>query len=512
MITSGDQKSSLLHNILAFCLLDRNDDSAILENGDGTWTGDGSHEHPYLIDWVPNDSLHARKYSTAKKRTIIALSAISSLSVAFASSVYTGGLSSVRQYFGVSDEAATLGLSLFVLGFAIGPLIWAPLGETFGRRKIFLIAFSMFTIFNLAAAVSPNFASLVVLRAFAGIFGSAPLTNSGGIVADLYSAEHRGLAAVFYSGATFLGPVLGPIAGGFLGESKGWRWIEGLLAIYTGFMLILGYLFVPETFGPVLLRRRAALLSQSTGKVFATRFDHQQPAGSLWQRVKISTRRPLVLLISEPIVAALAFYNALIYGTTYLLLAALPVIFQGVRGWSPGIGGLAFISIAIGMAIAMVYMIFVNRRYTQVWKNSAIQQLPPEARLPSCKVGAIIIPLGLFLFAWSNAPSVHWAVCMIGTALFGFGNISVSLGLVNYIVDSYVTYAASALAASTVLRSLCGAAFPLFTTYMYKGLGIHWASSVPAFLSLACLPVPFILSKYGHQIRQCSKFAVEMTE
>ncbi|KAL3477408.1 major facilitator superfamily domain-containing protein [Aspergillus californicus] len=504
-------KTSPLHNLLAFCLLNRNDDVAILENGEGTWTGEGSHEHPYLIDWIPNDTLHARNYSTAKKRTIITLSAVSTLSVAFASSVYTGGLSSVRQYFGVSDEMATLGLSLFVLGFAIGPLIWAPLGETFGRRNIFLIAFSMFTIFNLAAAVSPNFASLVVFRAFAGIFGSAPLTNSGGIVADLYTAEHRGLAAVFYSGATFLGPILGPIAGGFLGESQGWRWIEGLLAIYTGLMLILGYLFVPETFGPVLLRRRAALLSESTGKVFATSFDRQHPAGSLSQRVKISIRRPLVLLFTEPIVAALAFYNALIYGTTYLLLAALPVVFQRVRGWSPGIGGLAFIPIAIGMAIAILYMIFVNRRYTQVWEKSANHELPPEARLPSCKVGATVIPIGLFLFAWSNAPSVHWAVCMIGTALFGFGNISVSLGLVNYIVDSYVTYAASALAASTVLRSLCGAAFPLFTTYMYEGLGIHWASSVPAFLALACLPLPFVLSRHGHRIRRRSKFAAEMT-
>lgn len=209
---------------------------------------------------------------------------------------------------------------------------------------------------------------------------------------------------------------------------------------------------------------------------------------------------------------ALALYMSFIYGTTYLLLAALPIVFQNIRGWSPGTGGLAFISIAIGMFFATGFMVFVNRRYARSFKISRAGRLPPEARLLAGKVGAVLIPIGLFIFAWTNSPSIHWAVCMVGTAMFGFGNICVSLALVNYLVDSYAAYSASALAAATVMRSLCGAAFPLFTTYMYKGLGIHWASSVPGFLSLTCLPAPFLLSKYGPQLRRISKFASTMSE
>ncbi|KAB8269329.1 major facilitator superfamily domain-containing protein [Aspergillus minisclerotigenes] len=477
------------HRVWLFFLLGTTNSRKIVGNVDHQWLGNGTRDNPYIVSWPANDALNGRNYGTVRKVSIIALSGLSTLSVAFASSAYSGDLSSVCQYFEVSDDAATLGL------------------EAFGRRIVFLATFSLFTLFNIAAAISTNFASLVIFRALAGMFGSAPLTNSGGVVADLYSVETRGLAAVFYSCATFLGPVLGPIAGGFLGEAQGWRWVEGLLAIYSGFMLILGILCVPETFSNVLLRRRATMLSMQTGKFYVTSVDHRNPPGALAEGLQVSLTRPLRLLAKEPIVVVLALYMSFLYGTTYLLLAALPIVFQRVRGWSPGMGGLAFVPIAIGMLFATAFMIFINRQYTRKVRASETGQLPPEARLPSGKAGAALIPMGLFLFAWTNSPSIHWAVCMVGTTFFGFGNICVTLALVNYLVDSYVTYAASALAAATVMRSLCGATFPLFTTYMYDELGIHWASSVPACLSLACLPAPYLLSKFGPRIRRRSQFA-----
>ncbi|KAE8418024.1 major facilitator superfamily domain-containing protein [Aspergillus pseudocaelatus] len=399
------------HRIWLFFLLGTSNSRKIVGNID---------HHPYVVSWPANDALNGRNYGTMRKISIIALSGLSTLSVAFASSAYSGDLSSICQYFEVSDEAATLGLSLYVLGFAIGPLLRAPMSEAFGRIIVFLVTFSLFTIFNIAAAISANFASVVIFRALAGMFGSAPLTNSGGVVADLYSAETRGLAAVFYSCATFLG-----------------LWVEGLLAIYSGIMLILGVLCIPETFSNVLLRRRAVMLSMKTGKLYVTSVDHRNPPGSLAERFQVSTTRPLHLLSKEPIVVVLALYMSFLYGTTYLLLAALPIVFQRVRGWSPGMGGLAFVPIAIGMLFATAFMVFINRQYTRKFRASETGQLPPEARLPSGKVGAALIPIGLFLFAWANDPSIHWAVCMVGTAFFGFGNICVTLALVNYLVDSY---------------------------------------------------------------------------
>ncbi|KAJ5784595.1 uncharacterized protein N7503_009807 [Penicillium pulvis] len=87
--------------------------------------------------------------------------------------------------------------------------------------------------------------------------------------------------------------------------------------------------------------------------------------------------------------------------------------------------------------------------------------------------------------------------------------VFVFLGVMNYLIDAYTIYAASVLAANSIIRSCFGAGFPLFTTYMYNNLGIHWASCVPAFLSLACVPFPFIFYRYGPAIRRKCKYAAE---
>ena len=193
------------------------------------------------------------------------------------------------------------------------------------------------------------------------------------------------------------------------------------------------------------------------------------------------------------------------------MFGAFPIVFQEVRGWSQGIGGLAFLGVAVGILMGVGYSIWDNRRYTAVEKEHG-GEAPPEARLPPALVAAVALPIGIFWFAWTNYPSIHWIVCIIGTAPFGFGMVLVFLALMNYLIDAYTIYAASVLAANSVLRSLFGAIFPLFTTYMYRNLGIHWASSVPAFLALICTPAPFVFYKYGEQIRMKCKFAKEAHE
>ncbi|KAG6004772.1 Efflux pump fub11, partial [Claviceps maximensis] len=131
------------------------------------------------------------------------------------------------------------------------------------------------------------------------------------------------------------------------------------------------------------------------------------------------------------------------------------------------------------------------------------------ARLPPALLGAVLLPVGLFWFAWTNGIDVHWAVPIVGSGVFASGLVLVFLSLTNYLIDSYVIYAASVLAASAVLRSLFGAVFPSFTSYMYRDLGLHWASSVPAFLSLACLPFPFLFYKHGERIRKRCRYSAE---
>jgi hypothetical protein len=160
------------------------------------------------------------------------------------------------------------------------------------------------------------------------------------------------------------------------------------------------------------------------------------------------------------------------------------------------------------MIIAVMLVPLGNKQYMRTAaEHGGIA--PPEARLVSAMTGAVAIPIGLFWFAWTNYPSIHWISPIMAGAPFGFGMVIIFLAVTNYLIDAYTIFAASVLAANSVLRSLFGFAFPLFTKYMYQNLGIHWASSVPAFLALACLPAPFFLYKYGAAIRARCEYAAQ---
>ncbi|KAL1978211.1 hypothetical protein VTN31DRAFT_1070 [Thermomyces dupontii] len=472
------------------------------------YPGSGTEDDPYVISWIPNDPRDPMRFSKVKKWYITLIMAISTLAVALVSSAYSGGVPEIILEFGISQDVVTLGISLFVLGFAIGPLLWAPLSELWGRQILFFGTYCALTAFNAGAAGAPNSWTLIILRFFAGAFGSSPLTNAGGVIADMFTASERGVAMSLFAAAPFLGPVVGPIVGGFLGESAGWRWVMGLLAAFSGTVWILGSLFIPETYAPVLLRARANKLSKMTGRVYVSHIDHARGKPKLAVAIRASLSRPWKLLFLEPIVLLLSIYMAVIYGTLYMLFAAFPIVYHMHRGWSIGISGLAFLGIMVGMLFSLAYSLFDNKRYLrEVKKHGGIA--PPEARLPPTMIGSVALPIGLFWFAWTNYPSIHWLASIAAGVPFGFGMVLVFLSLMSYLIDSYTVYSASVLAASSVLRSLFGAAFPMFTTRMYENLGIHWASSIPAFLAVACVPFPFLFYKYGATIRARCKYAAE---
>ncbi|KAM0304816.1 hypothetical protein ACHAPM_002931 [Fusarium culmorum] len=472
------------------------------------YPGNGTEESPYVIAFQPNDPENAMAFPKWKKWSFTGLQAIATLATTFASSAYSGGMKQVIRYFNVSSEVATLGISLYVLGFALGPLVWAPLSEEFGRRKIFFVSFMAGTAFAAGSAGADSIAALLVLRFLTGSIGSAPLSNAPAVIADMFDKSERGMAMCMFSGAPFLGPAIGPIIGGFLAQTEGWRWLLGLMAIFTGTTWIVASLVIPETYAPYILRKRAERLSKATGKVYISGYDADRPARSAAHHLKATLTRPWVLLFKEPIILILSIYISIIYGTMYMCFAAFPIVFQGGRGWNQGVGGLAFLGIVVGVALAISTFVYEDKRYAKAGRTRGAP-LEPEDRLPPAMMGSVLIPVGLFWFAWTSFDSIHWIVPIIGTVFFAWGLVLVFMALLNYLIDSYVVFAASVMAANSVIRSLFGAAFPLFTKQMYQNLGIHWASSVPAFLALACVPFPFLFFKYGRKIRMKCEYAAE---
>ncbi|KAJ9663332.1 hypothetical protein H2198_000849 [Neophaeococcomyces mojaviensis] len=472
------------------------------------YEGSGTTEDPYVVTWIPDDAGNPMNWNRTLKWVIAITAAVECFATAFSSSAFSGTIRELVAEFHASTTLLTAGISLFVLGFALGPLLWAPLSEIYGRQYIYFITFGFFTIFCAGTTARNGVATLLVLRFFAGSFGSSPFTNAGGVIADIFAAHERGAAMGIFSLAPSMGPCLGPLVGGFLGEGAGWRWVMGLMTIIAGTVWVIGALLVPETYAPVLLRKRAQALSERSGKLYKTRVDIEKGDVSPAKALSTALIRPWLLLFMEPIVLILSIYMSIVYGTLYLLFGAFPIVFQIERGWSEGVGGLAFLGVAVGMVAAIAIGPLLNKPYMKV-VNANGGFAPPEARLPGCMIGAIAIPIGMFWFAWTSYPSIHYMSPIAAGVPFGFGLTLIFLGIVVYLIDAYTIFAASVLAANTVLRSLFGAAFPLFTRDMYNNLGTQWASSVPGFLALAMVPAPFVLYKYGAWIRSKCVYAAE---
>ncbi|KAJ3476096.1 hypothetical protein NLI96_g11395 [Meripilus lineatus] len=474
-----------------------------------SYPGSGTAQDPYVVDWDKGDPEDPYNWSPRRKWAITLQLAFSTFTVSFCSSSYTGGLASIERDLHISEELAILGVSLYVLGFGLGPLTFAPLGEAFGRRPVFLTTFTIFLLFHLGGALCQNVQTLLICRLFAGIFGSSPLTNASGSLADIWVAKDRGVASALYSTAPFMGPIIGPIAGGWIVQTKlGWRFNFWLMMMVSGFALTIGFLATPETFAPALLRKRAHKLQRAAGGqvYFTSKFDIQR-SRSLGDILKLNLIRPFQFLATEPIVLLMAIYIAITYAILYSFFAAFPIVFQQHRGFTPGEGGLAFLGVGLGILIGTSLAPVNNKLYWRAMDRSPTGKAPPEARLYFPMVGAFLLPIGLFWFAWTTQPTIHFIVPILAGIPTGTGTAFIMQGLVQYIMDTYTIYCASAIASTVLLRSVLAAIFPLISPPMFRRLGDQWALSIWAFLAVACMPLPALFFKYGSWVRSKSKYA-----
>jgi DHA1 family multidrug resistance protein-like MFS transporter len=216
--------------------------------------------------------------------------------------------------------------------------------------------------------------------------------------------------------------------------------------------------------------------------------------------------KPITLNFTEPIVFLLNLYIALIYGLLYIWFESFPLVFTGIYGFSLGIEGVAFLGILVGTIVgaSCLFLWLYLYQEKQFDDNGNIE---PEKRLIPAMVGCFFVPICLFWFGWASRSDVHWIVPIIGTSFFGVAAFTLFNAVLPYLSDTYPDSVASVLAGNDLMRSSFGAGFPLFANAMYKRLGINWASSLLAFLGIAFIPIPFLLYKYGKQIRNKSKLA-----
>jgi multidrug resistance protein len=417
-------------------------------------------------------------------------------------------LSTISKQFGVTNEVeASLMLSIFVLAYAIGPLFLGPASEIYGRVIVLQTSNLLYFFFNLGCGLARTKVQMIIFRFLAGLGGSAPLALGGGVLSDLFPAEQRGRAVGIYSLAPLLGPAIGPIAGGFITENTTWRWVFYATTIADGVIQFVGLFLLQETYAPILLQRKKVKLIKETGNTdLHTEWD--DPSRTLSQTLKTGLARPFRLLGTQIIIQMLALYMAYTYGIMYLVLSTFPTLWADVYHESIGIGGLNYISLGVGLFIGTQVCAPLQDRIYRALKKRNNGVGKPEFRVPLMVPGALCVPIGLFWYGWSAQAELHWIMPNIGVAFFGFGVITSFQCIQTYIVDSYTRFAASAIGAVAVLRSLAGFGFPLFAPYMYQKLQYGWGNSLLGFLGIALgWPAPFLLWKYGELLRKKSTFA-----
>lgn len=454
------------------------------------------------------------------------------------------------EFHSTSSITATFLVSIYVLGFAFGPLLVAPLSEILGRRPLYIWGNIFFAIFTMATALSTSIGMLLAFRFLMGLAGSVPITIGSGSIADMMPVEMRGRAMSAWALGPLLGPCIGPVAGGYLIRAAGWRWVYWLILIVVGFPVFfpfpflrkasdkimanlfpltfqsgifipVSYLFLKETFAPALLETKTRRLRKETGIADL----HSKISGRATPReqFKLAIIRPMKLLVTTPIVTLNALYVAITYGILYLLITTFSFVYTDQYGFDEGTSGLTFVPAGIGMMIGVVGFGALTDAMVKRNKASGIEHRPEVRLAPALTIpSGLALPIGLFIYGWTTDKGVHWIVPMIGVIIFTAGLMGVmvsrpacclaghrceltealnKMSVQNYLLDTYLTYAASVTAALAVLRSLLGALLPLGGLQMYDALGLGWGNSLLAFISLALVPIPLMFFLFGERVR-----------
>ncbi|KXJ85067.1 major facilitator superfamily domain-containing protein [Microdochium bolleyi] len=455
----------------------------------------------------PDDPAHPLNWTARHKTIAITIISINALLSPVGSTISAAAAPAIMaELGGTSDALGALMTTIYLVGYAFGPFLIAPLSELYGKRIVFRVCAVLFCVFNIACALANTLPSLIAYRLLTGIAGSCPGTLGASSIADMIPRERRGTAmAAYVLGPTF-GPTLGPIIGGNLTPVAGWRWGFWLMAIASGVVAVLLWAFVRESYPYAILKHKTARLRRETGDpTLRSALDKGDKTPR--QLFAVAIMRPFKMLLS-PVVFLQSAYAAVVYSYAYLCFTTFPRVFRDQYGFGSGAAGLASLGLGLGFLVGLVFCMLVSdrwaaylaRKYGATCAGGGIAK--SEYRLPPMFVGAVLAPVGLFWYGWAAEARVHWIAPIMGTAVLGVGIVIIYSTSATYLVDAYSIYSASVMAASATLRCFTGALLPLAGPAMFDRLGVGWGNSVLGFIAIGFIPLPIVLYYQGERIRR----------
>lgn len=467
-----------------------------------TWDGDDDPENP-------------QNWPTLQKAFFIFQISFLTTSVYMGSAVYTPGIEELMHDFGIGRVVATLPLTLFVIGYGVGPLVFSPMSENaiFGRTSIYIITLFLFVILQIPTALVNNIAGLCILRFLGGFFASPCLATGGASVADVVKFWNLPVGLAAWSLGAVCGPSFGPFFGSILTVKASWRWTFWFMCIISGFSFVMLCFTLPETFGKTLLYRKAKRLRAITGNYRITSEGEIENSKMTSHELIIDTLwRPLEITVMEPVVLLINIYIAMVYSILYLFFEVFPIYFVGVKHFTLVELGTTYMSIIIGIVIAaFIYIPVIRQKFTKPILRQ--EQVFPEVFIPIAIVGGILLTSGLFIFGWSANRTTHWVGPLFGAATTASGAFLIFQTLFNFMGASFKPhYIASVFASNDLFRSVIASVFPLFGAPLFDNLAtpeypVAWGSSVLGFITLVMIAIPVLFYLNGPKLRARSKYA-----
>ncbi|KAF7771726.1 hypothetical protein Agabi119p4_6037 [Agaricus bisporus var. burnettii] len=453
------------------------------------------------VEFEPNDPRNPINFSRRKKWCLTIVASISSGLASTAASAYNLGFGSMIRDLNCTEFQATVGLSVYPLGFAVVPMLTASLSEEVGRRPLYLWTAIGYELSFVMIALAPNIQTVIAGRFLQGAFASTGATMVGGTVADIWSVAERGLPMAMFALAATICLGVGPIAGGWIEMNPNleWKWINWVQMTWSGAFIPAAYFVLKETRSTIVLEKIAKQMRKKTGdQRYRARVEKPKLLDLMW----ISCTRPLRLVLTEPVVTSFSAWIGFLWGVLFCLLESISGVFRTLHNFNVGQTGMVFITMSIGPLLGFATNLYQERLYTKYYPTRNA-----EARLIASCFAAFLLPIGMFIYAWCSFPEIHWISLCIGITIYMWGTFVVYLCIFSYLADCYGPYASSALAGQSLTRNLLAAVFPLFTQQMYNKLSYKWANTLFGCIALLMVPIPFVLFYYGPKIRMMSKFS-----
>lgn len=422
-----------------------------------------------ILNYASGDKENPYEWSKWKKRGVTTILNLMTLFIGLATTAYSSGISSMVKDLNASEEEGQLGLFAFNIACAVAPMVLAPFCELVGRKVIYASAFLCFDLLFIGLALAKDINTIIGLRLLLGLFGCVGTILVGGTFDDMYVPHERSRPMAMFSWVAIFGTVAAPIYAGFIDQSIGWRWIEGIQGLANVPLLICIILFFPETRGGVELHKRAQQLRKATGEErYVAEGDIYTP--DVKSMLRASSIKAIHMLVTEPVVMAFGMWIAFCWGVAFLFLSVIPITFSEKRGWSEGVSGLPYIALALGTTLAWLAHHFQMRKYDRLTANPDAV-VTPEARLYGAMFGAIWLPVGLFIYSFTQYAFLHWIGPCVGLVLIAFGIYFVFESTYSYTADCYGESASSAIAGQGLMRNTLGAVTPLFASQFFHNVG-----------------------------------------